>query len=80
MRLMLLCCTWKDERMGEEEGEFKLLMYPRSFLRNDELVWVPWNIGAGDASASSSVRGRMGCSAEFTINNIGRREIRFIIA
>lgn len=21
MRLMLLCCTWKDERMGEEEGE-----------------------------------------------------------
>lgn len=20
MRLMLLCCTWKDERMGEEEG------------------------------------------------------------
>ncbi len=21
MRLMLLCCTWKDERMGEEEGK-----------------------------------------------------------
>lgn len=21
MRLMLLCCSWKDERMGEEEGE-----------------------------------------------------------
>ncbi|KAK5929312.1 hypothetical protein CgunFtcFv8_010552 [Champsocephalus gunnari] len=20
MRLMLLCCTWKDERMGEEEA------------------------------------------------------------
>lgn len=21
MRLMLLCCTWKDEHMGEDEGE-----------------------------------------------------------
>ncbi|KAL6116172.1 limk1 [Pungitius sinensis] len=24
MRLMLLCCTWKDERMGEEEAGGRL--------------------------------------------------------
>lgn len=31
MRLMLLCCTWKDERMGEEEG--KGSVGEKSFMR-----------------------------------------------
>lgn len=31
MRLMLLCCTWKDERMGEEEG--KESVGEKSFMR-----------------------------------------------
>lgn len=31
MRLMLLCCTWKDEHMGEDEGEER----PRAAWRRE---------------------------------------------
>lgn len=45
MRLMLLCCTWKDERMGEEEGK-ELLLGVKS-------RWLHAAAGAGDAETAA---------------------------
>lgn len=46
MRLMLLCCTWKDERMGEEEGKELLLLGVKS-------RWLHAAAGAGDAETAA---------------------------
>uniref|UniRef100_A0A8C5ER06 LIM domain kinase 1 n=1 Tax=Gouania willdenowi TaxID=441366 RepID=A0A8C5ER06_GOUWI len=78
MRLMLLCCTWKDERMGEEEGNrywpvcagCKQRIYDEQYLQALNTDWHTVCFRCCDCSASLShwyyeKDGRLFCKKDY---------------
>uniref|UniRef100_A0A3Q1F771 LIM domain kinase 1 n=1 Tax=Acanthochromis polyacanthus TaxID=80966 RepID=A0A3Q1F771_9TELE len=76
MRLMLLCCTWKDERMGEEEGSLpvcagcKQRIYDEQYLQALNTDWHTVCFRCCECSASLShwyyeKDGRLFCKKDY---------------
>ncbi|XP_062329543.1 LIM domain kinase 1a isoform X1 [Osmerus eperlanus] len=78
MRLMLLCCTWKDERMGEEEAGgslpvcagCRLRIYDKQYLQALNTDWHTVCFKCCECSASLShwyyeKEGRLFCKKDY---------------
>ncbi|GAA6072858.1 LIM domain kinase 1a isoform X1 [Tachysurus ichikawai] len=89
MRLMLLCCSWKDERMGEDEAGGRLPLcagcrqhiYDEQYLQALSTDWHTICFRYGDrkgASACMQMKAMQLTSAAFSTGN--RKEMKSVIA